>query len=88
MNKFWGGNLDGTLNCDGTWNQDGTWADRNEFPLSASSLTLQQHTAAADFCLVGPEWEGELGIASSLHRHLLLPAHNALWTLQAVEGVS
>lgn len=46
MNKFWSGN------------RDGTWADRKEFPLSASSLTLQQHTAAAaaaDSYLVGPK---------------------------------
>lgn len=52
MNKFWGGNRDGTWNC------DGTWADRNAFPLSTSSLTLQQHTAAADSYLVGPKQGG------------------------------
>lgn len=52
MNKFWGEYRDGT------WNPDGIWADRNEFPLSASSPSLQQHTAAADSYLGGPKLGG------------------------------
>lgn len=54
MDKFWGGN------CYGTGNRDGTWADRNEFLLSASPTMLQQHTAAADSYLVGPELGGRV----------------------------